>query len=664
MNVGGKSALVTDAKLLRLDVYPDSVACVDDNVPPGSVPLLSSSFRPGEEVKLDVSPGKRTLVLTTFSDDGGTVVMGTGCTTTDLSPGAQVCINLMIVAAPDIAVVVDMASEDLAVCQGDECPCTVAPNDSCPAGQFCDGQMCQVGCKQASDCAGVGPASDGGMPRTVCNTTTHVCVECTSNAECPLGKLCSPSGVCTVGCDATHACPGGLSCCNSLCIDTTNDPAHCGMCNNPCNVGNATTCCASTCTDLNVAVDHCGACGRACSTAGVATRQCNTGSCAPLCNPGRADCNPGATKNDDGCETDTTTTSNCGGCGNVCDTTPGRSSVQACNGDAGTCAYTCTAPFADCVPTAPNINGCETNTNTNATHCGGCGLPCDTAQSNGASCGGGNCSYSGCKPGFGDCTTTAPNRAGCETPTTTTTNCGGCGNTCDNDNQSARSCALDGGAAHCVYTCTGNFIDCNNTPPNTVGCDIDRTTDENNCTGCGIVCDTTNGTPTCNGSTCNNACNSGRADCNTTSPNTGGCECAASTTPPDGGCCTTSCLVQHTTGITNTKLVGATAQTESSRYFSCTTVRNSGTGWDQAHGIRACRAWLGGPGAIGSGTCQQYNCGSQGSGITAVCATKNAGNAATVQCACWVLTGGFAGQAFVDSDVDCQGCSQAGNAWN
>ena len=49
--------------------------------------------------------------------------------------------------------------------------------------------------------------------------------------------------------------------------------------------------------------------------------------------------------NTDGCETATTTTANCGGCGNAC--TLAHASAASCNGT--TCSYTCNAGFADCV---------------------------------------------------------------------------------------------------------------------------------------------------------------------------------------------------------------------------------------------------------------------------------------------------------------------------
>jgi hypothetical protein len=638
MTMGGKNALVTDAKLLRLDIYPDTVACVDNDVPPGSVPIVSHTFKPGDEIKLDIPPGKRTLVLTTYADDSGSVVTGTGCTTAILKPGAQMCVNLTVAPAPDLSVIHDLTAVDVAACQGNDCPCETTP-DNCPAGQFCDpaSSRCEVGCKQASDCAGIGPAHDGGMPRTLCNTSSHTCVECLANGDCPLGKLCSPSGVCTIGCDVSHACPGGLACCNSLCVDTTSDPAHCGMCNNPCNVGNATTCCASQCADLNTSADHCGSCGFACSGGNVAVRHCSAGKCAPECNFGRGDCNP-LTAND-GCETDITTSTNCGGCAVACDATPAKNSAPATcfnvpDGGAATCKYTCKAPFDDCNLAAPDTNGCETNLNNDTGNCGACMNACDNTNNTGTFCNSGTCGHASCNLHLADCNTSqSHNQDECETTATDVNSaCGSCSACLSGGIITTRTCNVPGGSsAFCSYTCDG-------------------------CT------DTGASGHSCDGTKCSYTCTAGNVDCNAGStPNTDGC-CPTSTTPPDGGCCATTCEIQHTTGLTNGKLVGATAQAESQRYFTCDGPRASPAPlWDGAHGIRACLAWLGGPVGIGSGTCVQYTC---ALGSTAVCATKNPGDAANVQCACWVLTGSNMGKAFIDSDVNCQSCSFPGSDWN
>jgi hypothetical protein len=614
MTVGGRSDLVTQAARLRLDVYDATVKCDGASVPAGSIAILSRTFLPGADIKLDVSPGTRTLVLTTFADEAGLIEMGSGCTTAMLSPGAQVCINLTLIAAPDQAVLADLSTVDNATCTGSSCGgCTVSP-DSCPANQYCDGTSCKVGCKVGSDCNGVPPAGDGGLPRTTCNTTTHQCVECNDNTMCPLGKVCSPAGACVQGCDPSHSCPGTLSCCNGICLDTKTDPLNCNSCGNPC-VGAANTCCNGMCVDPTSNADNCGGCGRACSTSNVATRTCAGGLCTSACTFGRGNCGKPAFPNaDDGCETDETTTSNCGGCGVKCDVTSGHSSSATCwnfpDGGTPTCKYVCSGSNADCDQAAPNTNGCEVDTSSDPTHCGGC-LPsfaCDTTRSLGASCSGGNCSYSGCKPYFADCTSAAPDRDGCETQTTTTSNCGGCA-ACDNSNNatSPTCMPLDGGLATCLYNCNSPYADCVQTAPNTNGCTVNKNTDPNNCTGCSIVCDTTTGTPACNGSSCtygtngtSGSCNAGKADCSNlpTSVNTGGCECNTATTgSTDGGCCGTGCQTAHLNCSQGSSTTACTGLGQT--YYDCTP---TGT-FTFKQAMRACMAKTGTDTA-----CHQFNC--------------------------------------------------------
>jgi hypothetical protein len=72
-----------------------------------------------------------------------------------------------------------------------------------------------------------------------------------------------------------------------MCVDTTNDPAHCGGCDVSCSATNGTPACL-------------------------------TGSCATFCDAGFGDCDANATN---GCESDfASDDANCGACGNACGT--------------------------------------------------------------------------------------------------------------------------------------------------------------------------------------------------------------------------------------------------------------------------------------------------------------------------------------------------------
>jgi hypothetical protein len=175
------------------------------------------------------------------------------------------------------------------------------------------------------------------------------------------------------------------------------------------------------------------------------------------------------------------------------------------------------------------------------TNCGACGTTCDSTHSHGADCVGTGCTYSGCATGYEDCDGSAPNTNGCETPITTPTNCTGCGIACDTVHSQGATCG-DGG---CAYTgCASGYKDCDPAAPNSNGCDTPITT-TTNCGGCGVACGTLNvATANCtSGTACGYTCSSAAySNCNTSGSNTTGCECH---TP---ACCGTACQDVHTNG--------------------------------------------------------------------------------------------------------------------
>lgn len=168
-----------------------------------------------------------------------------------------------------------------------------------------------------------------------------------------------------------------------------------------------------------------------------------------------------------------------------------------CNAFHGTCSDDCSigceAGHADC--DGDPANGCETDTTT-VTNCGGCGNRCDTANSFGASCDGSTCTYTGCAPGRADCHDAAPDTDGCETTLDSDVgNCGSCGRACSGANVASGGVRCSGGA--CVSQCAPSWGNCSLPPAGIAddGCESNLTS----CAGtpcCGTQCSAThaNGT--------------------------------------------------------------------------------------------------------------------------------------------------------------------------
>jgi hypothetical protein len=138
-------------------------------------------------------------------------------------------------------------------------------------------------------------------------------------------------------------------------------------------------CCGDGCYDLDKEKNHCGACHIDCDVevAGADGIGCVDGACAyGDCQPGRYDCNTDAT---DGCEVEASD-SDCADCNDDC-TNPARylhAATSTCANDINQeeyyCRVTCEDNWGDCVPddlAVVGTLGCETPTDT-PENCGGC----------------------------------------------------------------------------------------------------------------------------------------------------------------------------------------------------------------------------------------------------------------------------------------------------
>ena len=365
---GADNPLVTDAAMVRLDVYGANAHCADGMLAPARRADPVAHVRPGPADHARRAAGRRTRSCSARSPTAtAPQLLGVGCTERKITAGAQICFDLTIEPAPDGGVE-DLAAPGL---------CTVTPN-SCPAGSYCDGTQCQPGCATDNDCSGAG--SDGGSGIFRCNPTTHAC-----------GPCCEPiHGTCAADCTIT--CDAGYGDCNGTPADGCE-------------------------TNINTSTTNCGACRRACSNTNVATMSCAGGLCTSTCQSGSGNCvHPAAPAADDGCETNTNSNvDNCGACSRACSST--NVATRSCNG--GLCNSTCSSngTYGNCSePAAPAADdGCETNTSNNVSHCGSCSNVCPVPSNASPVCVSSMCGTGACNSGFISCDSVAAN--GCECPT-------------------------------------------------------------------------------------------------------------------------------------------------------------------------------------------------------------------------------------------------------
>jgi len=162
--------------------------------------------------------------------------------------------------------------------------------------------------------------------------------------------------------------------------------------------------CSGQCIDTDLSTQHCGDCGNKCPTPINSLSKCSAGVCSFDCLGDFSNCNNLA---NDGCETNTAVSvQHCGACNYACSFTNATPTCAASKCVMGAC----NAGYGDC-----DVNpatGCETDTKTSTSHCGGCNKPCPVPANATATCSGSTCSFA-CKSGWRNCDSLATN--GCET---------------------------------------------------------------------------------------------------------------------------------------------------------------------------------------------------------------------------------------------------------
>jgi hypothetical protein len=317
-------------------------------------------------------------------------------------------------------------------CGSDQCGST-CPDTCANSGQTCNTSTCQCeGTCQPRTCIQLGKECDWWDDG--CGTDIP-CGVCTG------GKTCNANGQCVGG---TVTCPGGLTLCGRECVDTSEDPRHCGACNNACPAGQV--CQSSQCTTW----DDC----RQTTCPGFSYCDLNTGECKPGC-AGDGQCYTNETcelathdcvciQGYDRCEGQCVSTSSpadhpCSP-GYYCDFSSGQC-LQGCSFDSqcGT-NESCQNNVCSCIQ---NHHRCSGNcvSDNSIDHCGtGC-LPCQPPMNSTATCDGTSCGHI-CDHGYHDCggfcvDDTSPLHCGtqctpCQAPAHATATCDGtnCGWEC------------------------------------------------------------------------------------------------------------------------------------------------------------------------------------------------------------------------------------------
>jgi hypothetical protein len=511
-----------------------------------------------------------------------------------------------------------------------------ASGKTCASGN-CDYDACAAG---FADCNGSRP--DG------CETniwqTASCGTGCTGRVNCNTQVQNANNPTCSGGACDYASCLAGFASCdadrtNGCEVNTTNTTNHCGACGTQCvNPNGSTACigsvCAPTCNPgygdcdssrpngCEASIWQTASCGTTCANrvnCGAQVQNATGTTCAggtcdyTTCNAGYGDCD---TNRANGCETNTThTTNHCGACGTQCVNPNGST---ACVGSA--CAPTCNPGYGDCDSSRPN--GCEANiwqpascgtTCTNRVNCGA-----QVQNASGISCAGGTCDYTACNAGFGDCDSNRAN--GCETDLWQTASCGTlCSNRVDCNTQvqsaSGKTCA----SGACDYTsCSSGFGDCDSNRTN--GCERDLwqlTACGTNCTNA-INCSTqvlnATGKACASGACDYTSCSSGFGDCD--SNRTNGCETSIWQTASCGTLC--SNRVDCTSQVQNAS--GKTCASGACDYTAC----SSGYGDCDSNRTNGCEASIWQTASCGTTCGTRVNCSAQVQNATGITCASGA----------------------------------------
>ncbi len=311
------------------------------------------------------------------------------------------------------------------------------------------------------------------------------------------------------GCPPGSPCLTPIDCTSGVCDETTmRCVVFCIPGTEECDADLSVECESNILTS----VDHCGGCNMPCAFDN-AIPTCTGSVCGILeCEVGWANCNDDES---DGCETDTTSTaSDCGGCGEDC---PAVNGTPGCEDSA--CTIDCSAGFDDC--NEDTSDGCEAPVG-DVLHCGGCDVECPEEEGYTAYCDDGECGQTLCEDGLGNCNGDPDDE--CEADLTSDVeNCGRCGGLCSVAHGTP-GCDAELGCI--VAGCDDGWDNCNSGTPDggyADGCEVNTLESADDCGACGNACTVENGSGQCvNGNCAVDGCGDGFGDCDGDYEN--GCE--------------------------------------------------------------------------------------------------------------------------------------------
>lgn len=382
-------------------------------------------------------------------------------------------------------------------------------------------------------CQGEDPTCERAHALTACVRGTCVLVQCDAPyVDC--------DGEADNGCEAQLDSLDNCGLCGSKCslpgAETRCESGHCQFVQCAPGNGDCDDDSANGCETPLDSIANCGECGHTCDSLPRANPGCVNGSCGVgECLGAYGDCDKDPSN---GCEQPLLTNDHCGACDTPCAPDNGEG-----NCDTGQCAIVkCTGDAQDCDGLV--ANGCEATALDTADNCGACGAACDLplhatvaacvpgAQPDAHACGVDHAcakgqkgctdgaAANGCEDGWADCDGLGSN--GCETQLGTLSDCGSCGDECDEAN-AVTACV----SGHCMRSsCEPGFGDCN------TGACTSLAADTQHCGACGTSC---SAAPNCKGGKCTDqSCGNTTADCNGQAGD--GCETQLTTTANCGQC--------------------------------------------------------------------------------------------------------------------------------